>query len=144
MKISTNTSVNMYRQVELKGFSYSISPWCQPLTLSHGLWLFLLFSGIILHMAISIASSPNERIIYITPTQPPNPECPQNISCQTLEYYIENLYSIVMHRNGDSQFELTMMFLSGNHTTDIYSIHRIFGSRSMTIHMIRLEGIMEM
>ena len=112
----------MYQQAKLKAFRNSISPWCQSLTSSCESWLFLLFSGIIVHTAMSIASSPNERMIYITPTQPSNPECPQNMSCQTLQYYFDNLFPVSLD-NGD-QFDLAMMFLSGNYIMDYCCITR--------------------
>ena len=109
---------------------------------SSGLYLFLLFSEII--VAISIASSPKGEIIYVAPTQPPNPECPQNnISCQTLQYYLDtDLFPVSLEgfNDGGSQFELTMMFLSGNHTLAPVFQTRIVGSRSATMHMIGLNG----
>ena len=74
------------------------------------LWLFLLLSALVLIELVSSGSSKDDTF-YVTPTQPPNPECPQNISCQTLQYYFDNSKSL---RNSHSK--VTLIFLKGNHS----------------------------
>ena len=74
---------------------------------SLSIFLFLFFSG------PELVTPSKDELFYVTPTQPPNPECPQNSPCQTLQYYFDN--STVL-RDFDSNTKLTLMFLNGNHT----------------------------
>ena len=45
---------------------------------------------------------------YVTPTPPPNPDCPDGLPCQTLQYYFNS--SLIEER-----IDLTMIFLTGHH-----------------------------
>ena len=63
-------------------------------------------------MCIKLASSREDELFYITPTQPPNLECPKDHLCQTLLYYIEKKAISI----GNKGAHVTLMFLSGNHT----------------------------
>ena len=74
--------------------------------------LFLLFSGLVL---IKLVSSSQDELFYVTPTQPPNPECPQNASCQTLQYYLDNSKHYGDFVTMNSSSKVTLLFLNGNH-----------------------------
>ena len=72
----------------------------------HVCYLFLLLSAGL--VCIQLASSREDELFYVTPTQfPPNPECPKDHLCQTLQYYLQN--------RAISSKGATLMFLSGNH-----------------------------
>ena len=49
------------------------------------------------------------EVLYVTPTPPPNQNCPSGLPCHTLQYYFTN--SSLLERRHD----LTMIFLSGHH-----------------------------
>ena len=94
--------------------------------------LFLLLSTGLLY-CIKLASSREDELFYITPTQPPNPECPKDHSCQTLQYHLENIGDISYSNKG-----VTLMFISGNHTVaPCHCTRRYF---SANISMIGLGG----
>ena len=71
----------------------------------HVCYLFLFLSAGL--MCIKLASSRADELFYVTSTQPPNPECPKDHLCQTLQYYLQN--------RATSSKGATLMFLSGNH-----------------------------
>ena len=83
--------------------------------------VLLLSAGLV---CIKLASSREgiSQVFYVTPTQPPNPKCPKNMSCQTLQYYVQKAATIrPMHSNES----ITLMFLSGNHTVPPCQCSRI-------------------
>ena len=47
--------------------------------------------------------------VYVTPTPPPNPDCPDGLPCQTLQHYFNNVSLIQQDK------KITMIFLSGQH-----------------------------
>ena len=49
------------------------------------------------------------EVVYVTPTPPPNFDCPDGLPCQTLQHYFSN--SLFTEQNID----LTMIFLIGQH-----------------------------
>ena len=75
--------------------------------------LFLLLSAGLECISLATSREDDSRLFYVTPTQPPNPECPKYMSCQTLQYYVQHLETI---RPMNSNERVTLMFLSGNHT----------------------------
>ena len=52
----------------------------------------------------------NGEVMYVTPTPPPNPDCPYGVPCQTLQHYFNNK-SLIEQRDN-----LTLIFISGEHT----------------------------
>ena len=52
---------------------------------------------------------------YVTPSaaESPNPDCPLGEPCETLDHYASNITGYFASRNDN----VTMMFLSGNHTS---------------------------
>ena len=69
----------------------------------------LLLGELIVNAVFVVAS--DTTVYYVTPTEPPNPDCPGQ-PCQTMEHYF---------KNGDRYFSrnkinVTMKFLHGNHT----------------------------
>ena len=52
----------------------------------------------------------NGEVVYVTPTPPPNPDCPSGMPCQTLQHYFNNK-SLTEQRDN-----LTLIFISGEHT----------------------------
>ena len=88
--------------------------------------LVLLFSAGLLHH-IKLATSREEEVFYVTPIQPPNPECPKHNSCQTLQYYLENIATIAFSKNSsESNKSVTLLFLSGNYTVASCNCTRIY------------------
>ena len=51
-------------------------------------------------------------VYYVTPSEPPNPNCPLGDPCETLDHYASNITGYF-----DGNDNVTMMFLSGNHTS---------------------------
>ena len=51
-------------------------------------------------------------VYYVTPSEPPNPNCPNGDPCETLDHYASNITGYF-----DGNDNVTMMFLSGNHTS---------------------------
>lgn len=51
----------------------------------------------------------NGEVLYVTPTPPPNQDCPYGMPCQTLQHYFSNK-SLIEKRDN-----LTLIFLSGEH-----------------------------
>ena len=52
----------------------------------------------------------NGEVVYVTPTPPPNQDCPHGVPCQTLQHYFNNK-SLLEKRDN-----LTLIFISGEHT----------------------------
>ena len=52
-------------------------------------------------------------IIYVTPSEPPNPDCPLGEPYETLDHYASNITGYFASGNDN----VTMIFLSGNHTS---------------------------
>ena len=76
-------------------------------------YLFLLLSAGLVCISFASCREDVSWLFYVTPTQPPNPECPKYMSCQTLQYYMQHQATI---RPMNSNERVTLMFLSGNHT----------------------------
>ena len=71
--------------------------------------LLLLAGGFI---SISLPGSGEAVVYYVTPTEPPNPDCtPQEEPCQTLDYYFTHQQSYFCN-----QFNVTMKLMKGEHT----------------------------
>ena len=69
--------------------------------------LFLLLSAGLVSISLASSRENDSRLFYVTPTQPPNPECPKyNMSCQTLQYYMEHPETI---RPMNSNERVTLM-----------------------------------
>ena len=51
----------------------------------------------------------NGEVMYVTPTPPPNQDCPHGVPCQTLQHYFNNETLI------EQRYNLTLIFLSGEH-----------------------------
>ncbi len=52
---------------------------------------------------------------YVTPTPPPNPNCPSNEICETLSYYAVNGSTLLSHKDN-----VSLIFLEGDHSTTEY------------------------
>ena len=52
----------------------------------------------------------NGEVVYVTPTPPPNEDCPYGVPCHTLQHYFSNK-SFTERRDN-----LTLVFISGDHT----------------------------
>ena len=77
-------------------------------------YLFLFLSaGLVCIKLASSREDDSEILFYVTPTQPPNPECPKDHLCQTLQYYIEKKGTISYDTLNK---RVTLIFLSENHT----------------------------
>ena len=50
------------------------------------------------------------EVVYVTPTPPPNQDCPYGVPCQTLQHYFNNK-SLTERRDN-----LTLIFISGEHS----------------------------
>jgi hypothetical protein len=72
---------------------------------------FLLSAG----FKLTSSREDDSWLFYVTPTQPPNPGCPKNNSCQTFQYLLENELTFHLSMNSCNK-SVTLMFLSGNHT----------------------------
>ena len=70
--------------------------------------------------------SPEAQEYYVTPTPPPNPDCPLDQPCHTLSYYDSNASLFNNKEN------LSLLFLDGVHNLDIISLV-ISQVRSLTI-----------
>ena len=57
-----------------------------------------------------LAQHCNGAVVYVTPTPPPNKDCPYGVSCHTLQHYFSNK-SFTKQRDN-----LTLVFISGEHT----------------------------
>ena len=89
--------------------------------------LVLLSAGLLHH--IKLANSRGEEVFYsyVTPIQPPNPECPKNNSCQTLQYFLENIATFAFSRkSSESNKGVTLLFLNGNHTVASCNCTRLY------------------
>ena len=76
-------------------------------------FLSLLLGGLTL---ISVPGEAVNNVYYVTPTEPPNSDCPGE-PCQTLDHY----FSHIDRYFSSDKINVTMMFLQGNHilnTTD--------------------------
>ena len=51
----------------------------------------------------------NGEVVFVSPTPPPNPNCPDNLLCHTLQHYFSNS-SLTQQKTN-----LTMIFLTGQH-----------------------------
>ncbi len=58
--------------------------------------------------------SPEAQKYYVTPTPPPNPDCPLDQPCHTLSYYASNASSLFNDREN-----VSLLFLDGVHNLDI-------------------------
>ena len=91
-------------------------------------------------MPIKIVSSSKDEIFYVTPTELPNSECPQNTSCQTLQYYWDNT-TVSNYQGFNSSRKLTLMFLNGNHTmSSCFCTRLVFLSSTTYISIVGLNG----
>ena len=74
--------------------------------------------GLLLHTPEPVGAA--AVVYYVTPSshEPPNPDCPAPFSsdpqCETLDHYTSNVTGYFAGNNN-----VTMMFLSGNHTSTI-------------------------
>ena len=70
-------------------------------------------TGIFLSYLYLLALTPlhhcNGEVVYVTPTLPPNPDCPDGLPCHTLEHYFSNSSFTEQTAN------LSMVFLTGQH-----------------------------
>ena len=98
--------------------------------------LFLLLSAGLVCSTLASSRDDVSRLFYVTPTQPPNPECPKYMSCQTLQYYMQHPETI---RPINSNEHVTLMFLSGNHTVPPCRCSR-FLYFSDYLSMVGLDG----
>ncbi|XP_064405272.1 uncharacterized protein LOC135350422 isoform X1 [Halichondria panicea] len=57
---------------------------------------------------------------YVTPTPPPNPDCPADKPCHTLNYYANNTSSLL-----DSRENVSLLFLDGFHDSKVISIYHV-------------------
>ena len=58
--------------------------------------------------------SPEAQEYYVTPTPPPNPDCPLDQPCHTLSYYVSNTPSLFNDREN-----VSLLFLDGVHVIEI-------------------------
>ena len=58
--------------------------------------------------------SPEAQEYYVTPTPPPNPDCPLDQPCHTLSYYASNASSLFNNKEN-----LSLLFMDGVHNLDI-------------------------
>ncbi len=100
----------------------------------------LLFISLLLHTELFLIQICKGEVLYVTPTPPPNPDCPDGLPCHTLHYYFTN-NSLLEQRD-----DLTMIFLSGHHmesyqkTTIQATIFNITGvSTGVTINCTNIE-----
>ncbi len=61
---------------------------------------------------------------FVTPTPPPNPNCPSDKPCQTLDYYATNT-TLLSNKNN-----VSLIFLEGNHQTSFFDVAN---STTMTV-----------
>ena len=58
--------------------------------------------------------SPEAQEYYVTPTPPPNPDCPLDQPCHTLSYYASNASSLFNNRDN-----VSLLFLDGPHNFNV-------------------------
>ncbi|XP_064386650.1 uncharacterized protein LOC135335166 [Halichondria panicea] len=79
--------------------------------------------------------SPEAQEYYVTPTPPPNPDCPLDQPCHTLSYYIyaSNASSLFNDREN-----VSLLFLDGFHSLDVSLV--ISQLQSLTISGVNANG----
>ncbi len=75
--------------------------------------LFIAILSICLYLLVLIplhhCNGSGEVIYYVTPTLPPNPDCPDGLPCHTLKHYFSN------NSFTEQTANLSMIFLTGHH-----------------------------
>ena len=62
-------------------------------------------------LSLILTCTPGEAVVYyVTPTEPPNPDCPGQ-PCQTLDYYFSHKEEYF----NSSKINVTMLLLGGEH-----------------------------
>ena len=69
----------------------------------------VIFLGYLYLLVLTPLHHCNGEVVYVTPTLPPNPDCPGGFPCHTLEHYFSNSSFTEQTAN------LSMVFLTGQH-----------------------------
>ncbi len=73
----------------------------------------MLLFALILTTTLLTCGAQDSVEYYVTPTPPPNPNCPGfEVLCETLTFYANNSNSLLTNKNS-----ISLIFLEGNHST---------------------------
>ncbi len=80
--------------------------------------------------------SPEAQEYYVTPTPPPNPDCPLDQPCHTLSYYASNVLSLFNNREN-----VSLLFLDGIHELKYMTTYQLSSPPIQQVQSLTIAGV---
>ncbi len=80
--------------------------------------------------------SPEAQEYYVTPTPPPNPNCPLDQPCHTLSYYASNASSLFNNREN-----VSLLFLDGIHELKYMTTYQLSSPPIQQVQSLTITGV---